>query len=154
MPSNFSYGAANSTIAPRYYNAFDGALSLRDYTATAAAADTNTTAITFYGELYDEYKFYLQHAAITGTIDGSNKWVVSIEADVAGGDFSSPVTLVAATTLTAAATTYVFPLTGERARSLRLAASKTTELTQVRAKLDITGTVGALTIGVWISPDC
>lgn len=146
----YTFGATPSTIEPRDYKILDAAIQLRDYSASAVSADTNGNAISFYAEAYDAYKVVVNHAAITGTIDGSNNWAVRVEGDNES-TFTSPVTL-ASVTLTAAASEHSLVLSGQRVSELRIAAGLTSEISLVRIVLDKTGTVGNLTAGAYISP--
>lgn len=143
--------ATASTISDRRYELLDAELLLRDYEATAATGDTNGDAVEFYAEKYISYEFVIQNAAIGGTVDASNYWTVVVEGDITSS-FSDPVTL-ASVQLPATAGVRHIPMSGERAKELRLADSVASQIKYVRVKLDETGTTaGNLTVGAFI--DC
>lgn len=149
--TDYSYGATPSTIAPREYKMLDAELALRDYADAAETTDAAETAVDFRAEQVKDFKIVINSAAIGGTVDSSNYWNVIVEADNESG-FTSPVVL-ANVQLTAAAAENSIPMSGERVRQLRLAASMTTEITLVRVRADETGsTAGNLSYGCYISP--
>ncbi|MEL7494634.1 MAG: hypothetical protein AAGJ95_11825 [Cyanobacteria bacterium J06554_11] len=133
----------NMSTRRAYY--FDVDLELRDYDAAAESTTASETGIAFAGRDIDLAKVVVDHAAIGGTVDGSNYWTVSVEiSDVVGGTYTEVATTGA---LAATAATIELPLSG------KLNEYKDTDSAFIRVTATETGTTaGDLTYGAYISP--
>lgn len=65
----------------------DGELILRDSAAAALSTSAAETGIAFDAEKVCYYKAVIQHSAISGTVDGSNYWTVTVEASDNNSDW-------------------------------------------------------------------
>jgi hypothetical protein len=124
---------------------FDGDLELRPYTDAAESADANETGIEFAVRDIDLAKVVVNHAAIGGTVDGSNYWEINIQvSDVVGGTYT---TVATTGILGTAAKTIELPLSGKLNEYLDA------DSAFIRVQADETGTTaGNLTYGAYITP--
>ena len=132
-------------MADRRAYHFDDLLKLRPYTDAAETADANETGISFNVRAIDLAKVVVNHAAIGGTVDGSNYWEINVQiSDAVGGTYT---TVATTGVLGAAAATIELPLSGafnEYADDDALF---------IRVQADETGsTAGSLTYGAYITP--
>lgn len=132
-------------IADRRGYQFDALLELRDYDAAAESTTASETGVEFAVRMIDVAKVVVDHAAIGGTVDGSNYWTVTVEvSDVVGGTYTQIATTGA---LGAAAATVELPISGANATALD------TDAAFIRVSATETGsTAGDLTYGAYISP--
>lgn len=124
---------------------FDALLELRDYDATAASTTTSETGVAFESRKTDVFKVVVHHAAIGGTVDGSNYWTISVEvSDVQGGTYTE----VASTGALAAASAQIeLAISGVNVERLDADAD------WIRVTATETGsTAGNLTYGAYITP--
>jgi len=122
---------------------FDKQLELRDYGDGAESADANETGIELAVRDFDLAKVVIDHAAIGGTVDGSNYWEINVQvSDVVGGTY----TTVATTGILAATAAQIeLPLSG------LLNEYKDADSAFIRVQADETGTTaGDLTYGAYI----
>jgi hypothetical protein len=126
-----------------YY--FDGDLELRPYTDSAETGDANETGIEFAVRNIDVAKVVIDHAAIGGTVDGSNYWEINIQvSDVVGGTYT---TVATTGILGATASRIEIPLSG------KFNEYKDADSAFIRVQADETGTTaGNLTYGAYITP--
>ena len=132
-------------LADRRAYHFDGDLELRDYDAAALSATASETGKNFEIRAVDTVKVVVHHAAIGGTVDGSNFWTVSVQvSDLVGGTYTEVASTGA---LTAAAATIELPISGVDVTRLDADAD------WVRVTATETGTTaGNLTYGAYITP--
>jgi len=133
----------NLTVRRAY--PFDDALELRDYGDGAESATAAETGIELAVRYFDLAKVVIDHAAIGGTVDGSNYWVISVQiSDVVGGTYTEVVTTGI---LGAAAAKIELPLSG------LLNTYKDADSAFIRVVATETGTTaGNLTYGAYIVP--
>lgn len=124
---------------------FDKALELRPYTDAAESADASETGIELAVRAFDVAKVVVSHAAIGGTVDGSNYWEVNVQiSDVVGGTYT---TVATTGILGATAAQIELPLSG------KLNEYKDADSAFIRIQADETGTTaGNLTYGAFIVP--
>ena len=149
-----AYDATNpnmsaATIANRRYDALDVLLELRDYGASAISASTAGTAVSLKAEKQAYYKAIINHAAIGGTVDGTNYWTINVE--VAADQAFTNAVIVGTVQLTADASQYHIALDGVMVEKIRAAAGED-EAIYVRANAVETGTTaGSLTYGAYLT---
>ena len=133
-----------NTAQRRAYH-FDSELELRDYNAAALSATGSETGVAFEVRSIDVAKVVVHHAAIGGTLDGSNYWTVSVEiSDLVGGTYTE---IASTGALTADATELELPISGSMAEALDADAAF------IRVTATETGTTaGNLTYGAYITP--
>lgn len=124
---------------------FDKELELRDYGDGAESTDASETGIELAVRFFDTAKVVVNHAAIGGTVDGSNFWTVTVEiSDVVGGTYTEVATTGA---LAATAAEIELPLSG------LLNTYKDADSAFIRVSATETGTTaGNLTYGAYIVP--
>lgn len=126
---------APSTIAPRRFDMVDGDLELRGPGEAAESTTAAETAIALKAEKLKYYKAVIDHAAIGGTVDGSNYWTIEIQ----GSDNNSDWALLGSQRLAAAKARVYIPLEGEAVASAMAAAGEN-EALFVRVRAVETGT--------------
>jgi len=132
-------------LADRRAYHFDALLELRDYDAAALTATGSATGVAFDVRSIDTAKVIIDHAAIGGTVDGSNYWVISVEiSDIVGGTYTEIATTGI---LGIAAARIELPISGE------LASYKDADSAFIRVTATETGTTaGSLTYGAYLTP--
>lgn len=131
-------------MADRRAYHFDKNLELRDIAAAALSATGSSTGIAFPIRDIDLAKVVINHPAITGTINGSNNWVIAVQvSDAVAGTY---VTIATTAILTAAPEQIELPISGAQVTNLLPNANF------VRVTATKTGTIGNLSYGAFISP--
>lgn len=98
----------NLTVRRAY--PYDAELELRDYGDGAETGTAAETGIELAVRFFDTAKVVIDHAAIGGTVDGSNHWTISVGiSNVVGGTY---VTVATTGILTVAAAKIELPLSG------------------------------------------
>ena len=123
---------------------FDVLLSLREYSAAALSATGSATGLAYAVRDEDVFKVVVNHGAITGTINGSNNWVITVEvSDVVGGTYTQVATTGQ---LGAAAAEIELAISGQNVAQLD------SDAAFIRVTATKTGTVGNLTYGAFVTP--
>lgn len=124
---------------------FDKELELRDYAAAAESATVSETGVELAVRHLDVAKVVIDHAAIGGTVDGSNFWAISVEvSDLVGGSYTEIATTRA---LGATANQIELPISG------LFAEYKDADAAFIRVTATETGTTaGNLTYGAYVTP--
>lgn len=126
----------HSTIKPRRFDAVDGLLELRAPGEAAESTTASETAIAIDAEKIAYYKAVIDHSAIGGTVDGSNYWVINIQASDNNSDF---VTVATTGILSVAAKRILLPLEGQAIASVMASAGEGTAI-YLRVNATETGT--------------
>lgn len=124
---------------------FDALLELRDYDAAALSATASETGVALEVRDEDVFKVVVHHAAIGGTVDGSNFWTVSVEvSDTQGGTYTEVASTGA---LGAAALDIELAISGKDVNRLDA------DSDWIRVTATETGTTaGDLTYGAYVTP--
>lgn len=124
---------------------FDVLLELRDYDAAALTTTASETGVEFAARDENTFKVVVHHAAIGGTVDGSNYWTVSVEvSDLVGGTY---VEVASTDALGADANEIELVISGKNVQRLDADAAF------IRVTATETGTTaGNLTYGAYITP--
>lgn len=124
-----------STIGDRRFDLLDTDLELRAPGEAAESGTASEAAISLEAEKLAYYKAVIDHAAIGGTVDGSNYWVISIDVS----DDNATFVTVASQKLAATAGRHYLPLEGD-AVAKAMAAAGETEALWIRVTATETGT--------------
>lgn len=132
-------------LADRRAYPFDAELELRDYGDGAESTTVSETAKEVAVRFLDVAKVVINHAAIGGTVDGSNFWTISVEiSDLVGGTYTEIATTGA---LGETADEIELPISG------LLAQYKDADAAFIRVTATETGTTaGDLTYGAYLVP--